>query len=77
MSVFQDEDAPLVRDEDEDLFVIQSAQDFLEVKKAEYVESSIRLRRENELLFIPSMRPGTVSSLILLPFIRCTGCAVA
>lgn len=67
MSVTQDEDAPLVRDEDEDLFVIQSAQDFLEVKKAEYVES---IQKENELLFIPSIRPGTVSSFILLLYIR-------
>ncbi|KAK3518815.1 hypothetical protein QTP70_014874 [Hemibagrus guttatus] len=52
----RDEDAPLVRDEEEDLFVIQSAQDFLEVKKAEYVEDSNRIQRENEVLFIPSTR---------------------
>ncbi|XP_053499289.1 coiled-coil and C2 domain-containing protein 2A isoform X3 [Ictalurus furcatus] len=58
----RDEDAPLVGDGEEDLFVIQSAQDFLEVKKAEYVEYSSRVERENELLFIPSMRPVPASS---------------
>ncbi|XP_060793645.1 coiled-coil and C2 domain-containing protein 2A isoform X1 [Neoarius graeffei] len=58
----RDEEALLVRDEEEDLFVIQSAQDFLEVKKAEYVEYSSRIQRENELLFIPSVRPVPASS---------------
>ncbi|KAK2824932.1 hypothetical protein Q7C36_018859 [Tachysurus vachellii] len=57
----RDEDVPLVRDEEEDLFVIQSAQDFLEVKKAEYVDYSSRAQRENELLFIPSVRPVSAS----------------
>ncbi|XP_046725486.1 coiled-coil and C2 domain-containing protein 2A isoform X2 [Silurus meridionalis] len=56
-----DEDAPLVRDEDEDLFVIQSAHDFLEVKKAEYVENGSRIEREKELLFVPSVRPVPAS----------------
>ncbi|XP_067085744.1 coiled-coil and C2 domain-containing protein 2A [Osmerus mordax] len=52
----RDEDAPLVREE-EDLFIIdQSAQDFLVVKKAEYVGYWHRLQREKELLFVPSMR---------------------
>ncbi|KAM9445041.1 coiled-coil and C2 domain-containing protein 2A [Clarias gariepinus] len=58
----RDEDAPLVQDEEEDLFVIQSAQDFLEVKKTEYVEYDSLMQRENELLFIPSMRPVPASS---------------
>ncbi|TSL61151.1 Coiled-coil and C2 domain-containing protein 2A [Bagarius yarrelli] len=53
----RDEDDPLVRDEEEDLFVILSAEDFLEVKKAEYFEYDTRLQKENQLLFIPSMRP--------------------
>ncbi|XP_058266424.1 coiled-coil and C2 domain-containing protein 2A isoform X2 [Hemibagrus wyckioides] len=57
----RDEDAPLVRDGEEDLFVIQSAQDFLELKKAEYIEDSSRVQRENEVLFIPSMRPVPAS----------------
>ncbi|KAI5096106.1 coiled-coil and C2 domain-containing protein 2A isoform X5 [Silurus meridionalis] len=57
----RDEDAPLVRDEDEDLFVIQSAHDFLEVKKAEYVENGSRIEREKELLFVPSVRPVPAS----------------
>ncbi|KAF4078510.1 hypothetical protein AMELA_G00199970 [Ameiurus melas] len=55
-------DEDLVRDGEEDLFVIQSAQDFLEVKKAEYVEYSSRMEKENELLFIPCMRPVPASS---------------
>ncbi|XP_016386999.1 coiled-coil and C2 domain-containing protein 2A [Sinocyclocheilus rhinocerous] len=58
----RDEDAPLVRD-DEDLFIIdQSAQDFLEVKRAEYIGYSRRLQRERETLFVPSMRPVPASS---------------
>ncbi|XP_066527206.1 coiled-coil and C2 domain-containing protein 2A isoform X2 [Hoplias malabaricus] len=59
----RDEDAPLVRDEEEDLFIIdQSAQDFLEVKKAEYIGYKMRVQRESEILFIPSMRPVPASS---------------
>ncbi|KAI4894240.1 hypothetical protein NFI96_025429 [Prochilodus magdalenae] len=57
-SRLRDEDAPLVRDEEEDLFIIdQSAQDFLELKKAEYIGYNRRVLRESEILFIPSMRP--------------------
>lgn len=42
------------------MFIIdQSAQDFLEVKRAEYIGYSRRLQRERETLFVPSMRPGT------------------
>ncbi|KAK7131842.1 hypothetical protein R3I93_018415 [Phoxinus phoxinus] len=59
----RDEDAPLVRDEDEDLFLIdQSAQDFLEVRRAEYVDYSRRLQRERDTLFVPSMRTVPASS---------------
>ena len=62
MFLLQDEDAPLVREE-EDLFIIdQSAQDFLVVKKAEYVGYWHRLQREKELLFVPSMRTGDAAS---------------
>ncbi|XP_077081054.1 coiled-coil and C2 domain-containing protein 2A isoform X2 [Siphateles boraxobius] len=59
----RDEDAPLVRDEEEDLFIIdQSAQDFLEVRRAEYMDYSRRLQRERETLFVPSMRTVPASS---------------
>ncbi|XP_026884699.2 coiled-coil and C2 domain-containing protein 2A isoform X1 [Electrophorus electricus] len=54
----REEDAPLVREEDEDLFIIdQSARDFLEVTRAECMEYSTRVQREEELLFTPSTRP--------------------
>uniref|UniRef100_A0A672PN68 Coiled-coil and C2 domain containing 2A n=1 Tax=Sinocyclocheilus grahami TaxID=75366 RepID=A0A672PN68_SINGR len=50
-------------DDEEDLFIIdQSAQDFLEVKRAEYIGYSRRLQRERETLFVPSMRPVPASS---------------
>ncbi|TKS74879.1 Coiled-coil and C2 domain-containing protein 2A [Collichthys lucidus] len=62
----KNEDAPLVRDEGEDLFVIeQSSKDFLEVKKAEYVGYRKLVQRESELLFTPSFR--TVPTSIKLP----------
>ncbi|XP_027146033.1 coiled-coil and C2 domain-containing protein 2A [Larimichthys crocea] len=62
----QNEDAPLVRDEGEDLFVIeQSSKDFLEVKKAEYVGYRTLVQRESELLFTPSFQ--TVPTSIKLP----------
>ncbi|XP_051232359.1 coiled-coil and C2 domain-containing protein 2A isoform X2 [Dicentrarchus labrax] len=62
----QSEEAPLVRDEEEDLFVIeQSSQDFLEVKKAEYIGYRKRVQQESELLFTPSFR--TVPTSIKLP----------
>ncbi|XP_043080753.1 coiled-coil and C2 domain-containing protein 2A isoform X3 [Puntigrus tetrazona] len=58
----RDEDSPLVRDDEEDLFIIdQSAQDFLEVRRAEYIGYSRRLQRERETLFVPSMRPVPAS----------------
>ncbi|XP_062871722.1 coiled-coil and C2 domain-containing protein 2A [Trichomycterus rosablanca] len=56
----RDEDAPLVRDEEEDLFIID--QDFLEVKKAEYVEYNRRMQREREIFFTPSVTPVPASS---------------
>ncbi|XP_042339465.1 coiled-coil and C2 domain-containing protein 2A isoform X2 [Plectropomus leopardus] len=59
----QSEEAPLVRDEDEDLFVIgQSSQDFLEVKKAEYIGYQRRVLQENEHLFVPSFRTVLTSN---------------
>ncbi|XP_039985612.1 coiled-coil and C2 domain-containing protein 2A isoform X2 [Xiphias gladius] len=64
----QSEEAPLVRDEEEDLFIIeQSSQDFLEVRKAEYVgyRKRIQRERESELLFTPSFRK--VPTSIKLP----------
>uniref|UniRef100_A0A3Q3GAB6 Coiled-coil and C2 domain containing 2A n=1 Tax=Labrus bergylta TaxID=56723 RepID=A0A3Q3GAB6_9LABR len=61
-----DEEAPLVQDEGEDLFVIeQSSHDFLEMKKAEYVGYRQLVQRESELLFTPSFR--TVPTSIKLP----------
>ncbi|XP_051947556.1 coiled-coil and C2 domain-containing protein 2A [Xyrauchen texanus] len=59
----RDEDAPLVRDVEEDLFIIDhSAQDFLELRSTEYVGYSRRLQRERETVFVPSMRPVPASS---------------
>ncbi|KAM9761680.1 coiled-coil and C2 domain-containing protein 2A isoform 3-T3 [Menidia menidia] len=58
----QGEEAPLVRNE-EDLFIIdQSPQDFLEVRKAEYVGYRKRIQHDNELLFTPSFRPVPTSA---------------
>ncbi|XP_034386922.1 coiled-coil and C2 domain-containing protein 2A isoform X2 [Cyclopterus lumpus] len=58
----QSEDAPLVRDEEDDLFAVeQSSRDFLEVKKAEYVGHRERVQRESELLFTPSLRTAPTS----------------
>ncbi|RXM98044.1 Coiled-coil and C2 domain-containing protein 2A [Acipenser ruthenus] len=52
----KDEDAPLVKDQDEDLFIIdQTAQDFLEYKAAECEDYNSRLLKENEVLFTPSI----------------------
>ncbi|XP_072246111.1 coiled-coil and C2 domain-containing protein 2A [Leuresthes tenuis] len=57
----QGEEAPLVRNE-EGLFIIdQSPQDFLEVRKTEYVGYRKRIQRDNELLFKPSFRPVPAS----------------
>lgn len=59
----QGEEAPLVRDEEEDAFVIEkSSQDFLEVRKAGYIGIRKRIQREKELLYTPSNRPGTMLS---------------
>uniref|UniRef100_W5JZZ7 Coiled-coil and C2 domain containing 2A n=1 Tax=Astyanax mexicanus TaxID=7994 RepID=W5JZZ7_ASTMX len=58
----RDEDAPLVRDEEEDLFIIdQSAKDFLELKKADYIGYNRRVLREREIFFTPSTRPVPAS----------------
>ncbi|XP_030642577.1 coiled-coil and C2 domain-containing protein 2A [Chanos chanos] len=58
----RDEDAPLVREE-EDLFMIdQSAQDFLEVRKAEYLGYSRRVQQESGAFFTPSLRTVPASS---------------
>ncbi|XP_076014347.1 coiled-coil and C2 domain-containing protein 2A isoform X2 [Genypterus blacodes] len=61
----QIEETPLVRDEEGDLFIEQSSQDFLEVKKAEYVGYHRRLQRESELYFTPSF--GRVPTPVKLP----------
>ncbi|XP_034036438.1 coiled-coil and C2 domain-containing protein 2A isoform X1 [Thalassophryne amazonica] len=48
----------LVQEEDEDLFLVQqSSQDFLEVKKAEYIEYHKRIQQESDLLFVPHSQP--------------------
>ncbi|XP_042272051.1 coiled-coil and C2 domain-containing protein 2A isoform X2 [Thunnus maccoyii] len=61
----QGEEAPLVQDK-EDLFVVeQSSQDFLQVKKAEYVGYRKLAQGQSELLFTPSFR--TVPTSIKLP----------
>uniref|UniRef100_A0A3P9CZ90 Coiled-coil and C2 domain containing 2A n=1 Tax=Maylandia zebra TaxID=106582 RepID=A0A3P9CZ90_9CICH len=61
----QSEEAPLVQTQ-EDLFVIdQSPQDFLEIRKAEYVGYQKLLQLQSELLFTPSFR--TVPTSIKLP----------
>ncbi|XP_060934901.1 coiled-coil and C2 domain-containing protein 2A [Limanda limanda] len=62
------EEVPLVRGEEEDLFLIEkSSQDFLEVRKAEYVGYQKRIERERErkVFFTPSSRP--VPTSIKLP----------
>ncbi|XP_012716702.2 coiled-coil and C2 domain-containing protein 2A isoform X3 [Fundulus heteroclitus] len=62
---YQSEDAPLVRNED-DLFAIDhSPQDFVEMRKAEYVAYRKRVQRDRELLFTPSFR--TVPTSVKLP----------
>ncbi|XP_048108289.1 coiled-coil and C2 domain-containing protein 2A isoform X3 [Alosa alosa] len=59
----RDEEAALVRDGEEDLFLIeQSSQDFLEVRKAEYIGYNRRVQRESELLFTPSVRTVPASN---------------
>ncbi|KAM4575512.1 coiled-coil and C2 domain-containing protein 2A-like [Fundulus diaphanus] len=61
----QSEDAPLVQNED-DLFVIdRSPQDFVGMRKAEYVAYRKRVQRDRELLFTPSFR--TVPTSVKLP----------
>ncbi|XP_047443097.1 coiled-coil and C2 domain-containing protein 2A isoform X3 [Mugil cephalus] len=62
----QSEEAPLVQNEEEDLFIIhQTPQDFLEVRKAEYIGYRKLVQRESELLFTPSFR--TVPTSVKLP----------
>nr|XP_046156563.1 coiled-coil and C2 domain-containing protein 2A isoform X4 [Oncorhynchus gorbuscha] len=61
----RDEDAPLVKDEEEDLFIIdQSAHDFLVVKRAEYMGYQRRLQSENDFLFTPSFLTVPASSKV-------------
>ncbi|XP_063747553.1 coiled-coil and C2 domain-containing protein 2A isoform X2 [Eleginops maclovinus] len=50
----QNEGAPLVTDGDL-LLLQQSTQDFLEMKRAEYLRSGQRIERENAVLFTPSL----------------------
>ncbi|XP_068449249.1 coiled-coil and C2 domain-containing protein 2A-like isoform X1 [Clinocottus analis] len=58
----QSEEAPLVRDEEDNLFAVgPSSRDFLEVKKAEYVGHRELVRRQSELLFTPSLRTAPTS----------------
>ncbi|XP_028300852.1 coiled-coil and C2 domain-containing protein 2A isoform X2 [Gouania willdenowi] len=58
----ESEQAPLVQNEDEDLFVLdQLPEDVLVVKKAEYVGYKQRVARESELLFTPSSQPVPTS----------------
>lgn len=62
----QGEEAPLVRDE-EDLFIIQqSSEDFLQVKKAEYVGYRKLTRGESELLYMPSFQTGIMNKTNLV-----------
>uniref|UniRef100_A0A8C8LP92 C2 domain-containing protein n=1 Tax=Oncorhynchus tshawytscha TaxID=74940 RepID=A0A8C8LP92_ONCTS len=64
-AVTEDEDAPLVKDEEEDLFIIdQSAHDFLVVKRAEYMGYQRRLQSENDFLFTPSFLTVPASSKV-------------
>uniref|UniRef100_A0A8C9V647 Coiled-coil and C2 domain containing 2A n=1 Tax=Scleropages formosus TaxID=113540 RepID=A0A8C9V647_SCLFO len=44
------------KEEDGELFIDETAQDFLEVKKAEYLGYHSRVQRESEVLFTPSLR---------------------
>lgn len=63
----QDEDAPLVKDQDEDLFIIdQTAQDFLEYKAAECEDYNSRLLKENEVLFTPSILTGNPTTQLCI-----------
>ncbi|XP_039607444.1 coiled-coil and C2 domain-containing protein 2A isoform X1 [Polypterus senegalus] len=49
------DDSPLVETHDEDLFIIeQTAQDFLEMKPAEFHGYNSQLQREREVLYTPS-----------------------
>lgn len=60
----QSEDAPLVQDVEDDLFGIgQSSQDFLEVRKAEYVgyRKLTQKERDGQLFFTPSFQTGILS----------------
>ncbi|XP_055021211.1 coiled-coil and C2 domain-containing protein 2A [Boleophthalmus pectinirostris] len=60
------EEAPLVQDDRDNLFVTeQSTEDFIVVKKAEYIGYHKRLQHASELLFTPSLRP--VPTCVKLP----------
>ncbi|XP_078534578.1 coiled-coil and C2 domain-containing protein 2A [Lissotriton helveticus] len=53
------------REEEDDLFIIdQTSRDFLEVTAAEYEDYSIRLQKENGLLFVPSVRTVPASQKV-------------
>ncbi|KAL6107585.1 cc2d2a [Pungitius sinensis] len=59
----QSEEAALVRDAADDLFAVgPSTQDFLEVRKAEYVGYRKRVQRESGFLFTPSFRTAPASN---------------
>lgn len=58
-----------MRDGAEDLFIIeQLSQDFLELKKAEYVGYKKRVQQESELLFKPSFRAGIFTDMEQLSY---------
>ncbi|KAJ0032189.1 hypothetical protein NQD34_002270 [Periophthalmus magnuspinnatus] len=60
------EEAPLVQDDRDNIFVTeQSTQDFIVVKKAEYIGYHKRLQHTGDLLFTPSVRP--VTTCVKLP----------
>ncbi|XP_029003041.1 coiled-coil and C2 domain-containing protein 2A [Betta splendens] len=62
----QSEAAPLVQDEEDNLFSMDlTSQDFLEVKKAEYIGYRNLIQQESEILFTPSFQ--TVPTSVKLP----------
>uniref|UniRef100_A0A3B4BJM8 DUF5523 domain-containing protein n=1 Tax=Periophthalmus magnuspinnatus TaxID=409849 RepID=A0A3B4BJM8_9GOBI len=66
LSLLQNEEAPLVQDDRDNIFVTeQSTQDFIVVKKAEYIGYHKRLQHTGDLLFTPSVRP--VTTCVKLP----------
>ena len=51
---------PLVREEEEVFVIDQSTQDFLEVRRADYLGYQPRLLRDSGLLFTPSLLTGSM-----------------